>query len=52
MDGVILALDQGAKGSTVLVCAEDGTIVGRAYAALTQYYPHPRSVEQDPEELW
>ena len=52
MDGVILALDQGTTGTTVLVFAEDGTILGRAYAELRQYYPHPGWVEQDPEELW
>ena len=52
MDGVILALDQGTTGSTVLVFAKDGTIVGRAYAEITQHYPHPGWVEQDPEELW
>ena len=52
MNGVILALDQGTTGSTVLVFAEDGTIVGRAYAQITQYYPHPSWVEQDLEELW
>ena len=52
MDGVILALDQGTTGTTVLVFAEDGTIIGRAYAELRQYYPHPGWVEQDPKELW
>ena len=52
MDEVILALDQGTTGSTALVFAADGSIVGRAYVELTQHYPQPGWVEQDPEELW
>ena len=52
MDGVILALDQGTTGSTALVLAEDGEIIGRGYAEITQHYPHPGWVEHDPNELW
>ena len=52
MDGVILALDQGTTGSTALVLAEDGEIIGRGYAEITQHYPQPGWVEHDPNELW
>ena len=52
MDGVILALDQGTTGSTALVFAHDGAIIGRAYAEFTQHYPEPGWVEHDPEEIW
>ena len=52
MDGVILALDQGTTGSTALVLAEDGEVIGRGYAEVTQHYPQPGWVEHDPNELW
>ncbi len=48
----ILALDQGTTGTTALVFAHDGSIVGRAYSEFTQHYPHPGWVEHDAEEIW
>src|ERR687890_771098 len=47
----ILALDQGTTGSTALVLHQDGTVLGRGYRELTQYYPEPGWVEHDPEEI-
>jgi glycerol kinase len=52
MPRAVLALDQGTTGSTALVIAEDGAVLSRAYAEITQHYPHPGWVEHDPEELW
>ncbi len=52
MPDAILAIDQGTTGSTALVFASDGTILGRAYAEITQHYPEPAWVEHDPEEIW
>jgi glycerol kinase len=48
----VLAIDQGTTGSTALVMAADGTLLGRAYREFTQYYPQPGWVEHDPEEIW
>lgn len=52
MPDAVLAIDQGTTGSTALVFARDGSIIGRAYAELTQHYPKPGWVEHDPEEIW
>ena len=52
MPDVILALDQGTTGTTALVFAHDGSIVGRGYSEFTQHYPEPGWVEHDPEEIW
>jgi glycerol kinase len=47
----ILALDQGTTGSTALVIAQDGRLIGRGYREFTQYFPQPGWVEHDPEEI-
>ncbi|MDQ6612490.1 MAG: glycerol kinase GlpK [Gemmatimonadota bacterium] len=47
----VLAIDQGTTGSTCLVVAEDGRVVGRAYREITQHYPAPGWVEHDPHEI-
>lgn len=49
---VILAIDQGTTGTTVLAIDHEGTVVGRAYREITQHYPRPGWVEHDPEEIW
>src|ERR671929_1322720 len=48
----VLAIDQGTTGTTCLVIAESGRVVGRAYSEFTQHYPKPGWVEHDPEEIW
>lgn len=48
----ILTLDQGTTGSTALVVAKSGAVVGRAYVEIDQHYPQPGWVEHDPEEIW
>lgn len=48
----VLAIDQGTTGSTCLVLAQDGRILGRAYSEFTQHFPHPGWVEHDAEEIW
>ncbi len=50
-DGVILAIDQGTTGSTVLLFDHAGQICGRAYSEFTQHYPKPGWVEHDAEEI-
>ena len=48
----VLALDQGTTGSTALVVASDGSVLGRGYREISQSYPAPGEVEHDPEELF
>ncbi len=48
----VLALDQGTTGSTALVIADDGRILGRAYREFTQHFPAPGHVEHDANEIW
>jgi glycerol kinase len=47
----ILAIDQGTTGSTCLVVANDGRILGRGYREIPQHYPQPGWVEHDPRDL-
>jgi glycerol kinase len=51
-DGIVLALDQGTTGTTVVAVGEDGEPRGRGYREITQHYPRPGWVEHDPEEIW
>jgi glycerol kinase len=48
----ILAIDQGTTGTTALIVGRDGTIRGRGYARIAQYYPKLGWVEHDPSEIW
>src|SRR5438552_15431072 len=49
---VVVAVDQGTTGTTVLVFDRQGRVVGRAYSEFTQHYPKPGWVEHDAEEIW
>ncbi len=51
-DLLILALDQGTTGTTVVAVGLDGEIKGRGYREIAQHYPQPGWVEHDPEEIW
>jgi len=48
----VLAIDQGTTGSTCLVVATDGRVLGRGYSEFTQHFPQPGWVEHDAEEIW
>jgi glycerol kinase len=48
----ILALDQGTTSSRAIVFDAGGNILGLAQKELTQIYPQPGWVEQDPGEIW
>ena len=48
----ILAIDQGTTGTTCLVVANDGRILGKGYEELPQYFPRPGWVEHDAVEIW
>ncbi len=47
----VLALDQGTTGSTALVIAADGTVLGRGYREFAQHFPEPGRVEHDAMDL-
>jgi glycerol kinase len=47
----VLALDQGTTGSTALVIAADGRVLGRGYREIPQHFPQPGWVEHDPDDL-
>ncbi|MGE5707696.1 MAG: glycerol kinase GlpK [Bacteroidota bacterium] len=47
----LLAIDQGTTGTTTLLFDEKLVPVARAYRELTQHYPQPGWVEQDPLEI-
>jgi len=48
----VLAIDQGTTGSTCLVVAADGRILGRAYSEFSQHFPRPGWVEHDAAEIF
>ena len=49
---MILAVDQGTTGTTCLVVDDELRPVGRGYREISQHFPEPGWVEQDPEEIW
>jgi glycerol kinase len=52
MADLVLAIDQGTTGTTVLVIDAGGRVRGRAYGEIRQYYPKPGWVEQDPQQIY
>lgn len=48
---MILAIDQGTTGTTVLIVNRQGRVVANAYTELPQHYPQPGWVEHDPREI-
>ena len=51
-DPIILAIDQGTTGTTVLLVDRGGAVIARGYAAVTQHYPRPGWVEHNPRQIW
>lgn len=52
MRDLLIGLDQGTTGTTVLVVDGDLKAVGRGTAPFPQHFPEPGRVEHDPEEIW
>ena len=52
MGDLILAIDQGTTGTTVLVINHRMQVVSRGYAEFEQIYPKPGWVEHNPEAIW
>jgi glycerol kinase len=48
---MILAIDQGTTGTTVLLVDRRGRVVGRGYEELPQHYPKPGWVEHNPHAI-
>jgi len=51
-DGVILAIDQGTTGSTVVILNRELEVVAKATTEFPQIYPKPGWVEHGPEAIW
>jgi len=52
MAELVLAIDQGTTGTTVLLIDSRGRVKARAYQEIRQFYPQPGWVEHDPEEIY
>ena len=50
--GVVLAVDAGTTGVTVLLVTDEADVIGRGYAEFAQHFPRPGWVEHAPEEIW
>jgi glycerol kinase len=48
----VLALDQGTTSSRALLFDRDGHVCSVAQQEITQHYPKPGWVEQEPDEIW
>jgi len=49
---LVMAIDQGTTGTTVLIIDHDGQVAARGYAEIPQHYPKPGWVEHDGHEIW
>ncbi len=52
MPEVILSIDQGTTGTTVLALTSALDVVGRTKVEFRQIYPRPGWVEHDPNDIW
>jgi xylulokinase len=50
MKQYVIGIDHGSGGCKVTIIDSDGQFVSEAYESYPSYYPHPRWVEQKPEE--
>lgn len=49
---LLLAIDQGTTGTTVLAMDTDGRTLARHTEEFEQHYPQPGWVEHDPAQIW
>jgi glycerol kinase len=52
MDALIMAIDQGTTGSTVLLINRRLEVVARATREFPQIFPQPGWVSHNPEDIW
>jgi glycerol kinase len=50
--GVVLSVDAGTSGVTVLMVTPQAEVISRGYAEFAQHFPQPGWVEHAPEEIW
>jgi glycerol kinase len=48
----VLAIDAGTTGVTCLMVRDDGSIAGRGYREVEQFFPKPGWVEHDPNQIF
>jgi glycerol kinase len=48
----VLAIDAGTTGVTCLMVRDDGSIAGRGYREVQQYFPRPGWVEHDADQIF
>ena len=49
---LVVAIDQGTTGTTVLLFDRQENVRGRGYREIPQSFPAPGRVEHDPEAIW
>ncbi|MBN2284215.1 MAG: glycerol kinase GlpK [Deltaproteobacteria bacterium] len=52
MPDVILSIDQGTTGTTIVLIDGKLNVLSRGYREFRQIYPKPGWVEHDPEDIW
>ena len=52
MKDLILAVDQGTTGTTVVILNRDLNVLAKVNNEFPQHYPRPGWVEHQPEEIW
>jgi len=52
MPEVILSIDQGTTGTTIVLLDQELNILGKGYQEIKQIYPQPGWVEHDLEDIW
>ena len=52
MSDIILSIDQGTTGTTVLLIDEKLDVRGKGYREFRQIYPEPGWVEHDSDDIW
>ncbi|MDQ3962925.1 MAG: glycerol kinase GlpK [Actinomycetota bacterium] len=52
MADLVMAIDAGTTGITVLVVDGASEVKGRSYSEFSQHYPQPGWVEHDADEIW
>ena len=52
MRDVVMAIDQGTTGTTVLLLNPELEVLAKGYAEFPQHFPKPGWVEHDSDEIW
>ncbi len=52
MKDLVLAIDQGTTGTTVMILDKSLNVLAKKNNEFPQHYPQPGWVEHDPEEIW